>query len=182
MQKFAGNEEIFRLSVFGRSSFDLCCEIEEWRIERERERKTEIKISNEMHRDASLRVFVTPEYRWNVATRPPHFSLSSRLRSPHATPRGFGCIRLSKGQECNARAADSLSSRRTQACAPTCATWTRKWGMCKARGYRKMDILSANPGFSTIFLETFRAPFSSLLPRKLMRLRKRGVRVPVSIF
>lgn len=31
------------------------------------------------------------------------------LHEKTATPRGFGCTRLSKGQECNARAADSLS-------------------------------------------------------------------------
>jgi len=73
---------------------------EEWKKERSRARCSARCIAEG----------VTPEYRWNVAPHPSRFSLSFRLRPrPHATLRGFGCTRLSKGQECNVRAADSLS-------------------------------------------------------------------------
>lgn len=53
-------------------------------------------------------------------SRPALLSFLSMQRwlQPHATLRGFGCTRLSKGQECNARAADSLSLRYTKAYPP----------------------------------------------------------------
>lgn len=55
-------------------------------------------------------------------------------------------------------------SRHTQACAPTCATWTMKMRHVQRADTEKMDILSAKPPFlRETFPETFRAPFNSLL-------------------
>lgn len=148
--------------------------------ERERERSRARCIV--MHRDALLRVFVTPEYRWNVAPRPPRFSLSSRLQPPHATPRGFGCTRLSKRSRVQrARRGFPFFTAHTGVCAHL-RYLNQKTRHVQRTDIKKMDILSANPDFSATFLETLRAPFRSLLPRKLMRNEEVRRLVLVSIF
>lgn len=96
----------------------------------------------------------------------PFFSMQ-RLRPPHATPRGFGCTRrtLSKGQECNARAADSPFFT-TRAGVGTHLRYLNQkmehntdW---EENGYSLVE----NSNFFAIFLEMFLVLSNSMHPTK----------------